>query len=254
MAATRLKHHPRYEGLAYIGIASGRPRWTGEIRLNHDLLERPLHWKKPRMIFTCSMSDLFHEDVPFRFIDRIFHTVELGRQHTLQILTKRPKRMLEYMTSRSADFPLPNAWFGVSVENPDYLWRVEELLKIPAAVRFVSLEPMLESINLHRYLGGDRCTDCGHHMEAHQYMTAISDTGCGICDCLQYVEDWPALSWVILGAESGPNRRPFNSAWALDIYEQCRDAGIPFFGKQDSGLHPGVPLLLGGREVKEWPL
>jgi len=226
-----------------------------DVTLHSNRLEQPLRWRKPRMIFVCSMSDLFHEDVPFRFIDRVFHTVELGRQHTFQILTKRPKRMLEYMASRSADFPLPNAWFGVSVENPDYLWRIEELLKIPAAVRFVSLEPMLKPIQIFSWMIKSAMCTCRRSLhktgmpmfepeyEKHRYCA----------ECGKLYKQITGLNWVICGAESGPHRRPFDPAWALDIYKQCQAAGVPFFGKQDSGLHSGVPLFLNGREVKEWP-
>ena len=99
IAATRLKHHPRYEGLAT--IENGKARWTGEVRLNYDVLEQPLHWRKPRIIFVASMGDLFHENVSFEFIDLVFLTMTAcNGLHTFQVLTKQPKRMLEYFNSR----------------------------------------------------------------------------------------------------------------------------------------------------------
>jgi len=198
-----------------------------DVALRPDRLEQPLGWRRPRMIFVCSMSDLFHEGVPWEFILWVYKTIKRTPQHTYQILTKRPKRMLSLQPHIWGE--LPNVWLGVSVENPDCLWRVEELLKIPAAVRFVSLEPLLGAVDLWPYLDP-------------QYFEPI-----------YYSKSNPTLSWVICGGESGPGARPMDLQWAMDVHEQCRAAGVPFFGKQASGLRPGVPLLLEGREVKEWP-
>jgi len=207
------------------------------VTLRYGRLEQPLRWRKPRMVFVCSMGDLFHEDVPWELILQVYKTIKRSPQHTYQILTKRPKRMLALQPHIWGE--LPNAWFGVSVENPDYLWRIEELLKMPAIVRFVSVEPMLEPIDLVASIFRPGIWDRIH--PDHDFVLAASLFNSG-------------LNWIIVGAESGPARRPFDPAWALDVYEQCQRAGVPFFGKQDSGLRPGVPLLLGGREVKEWPL
>lgn len=239
MAATRLKHHPRYAGLAE--MVNSKPRWTGEVRLNYDVFDQPHRWRKPRMVFVASMGDLFHEDVPFRFIDRVFHVVELGRQHTFQILTKRPKRMLEYMTSRSADFPLPNVWLGVTAENQKCAdERIPLLLQMPATVRFVSCEPLLELISLLPYLPLD-------------YEIGLGE------DTLESGR-LPGLDWVIVGGESGPDARPMHPYWARSLRDQCQAAGIPFFFKQwgewlaNDEIYPmfGSTKLMRGRIMDAW--
>ena len=219
----------------------------GEVRLNDQALMRLGHWKpKPPwkrerpMCFVCDTGDLFHDDVPFEFIGRAMNTFFSKPEIDWQILTKRPARMLEFFgwygqqsiretgiyaffdpfgpgaLTKGSGIPR-NIWIGVSVENQARAdERIPLLLQSLAEVRFVSVEPMLERIDLSAYL--------------------------------------PRLSWVIAGAESGPNRRPFDVAWAGDLYEQCREAGVAFFGKQASGLKPGVPLELPGYGVvQEWP-
>lgn len=312
MAATRLKHHPRYEGLAYIA-APGLPCWTGEVRLNHDVLDRyprreqPLRWKKPRQIFVASMGDLFHENVPFRFVDKVMAVMALCPQHTFQLLTKRPVRMFEYFcdypsvcdggnveaeltsnpdylweaselfggiperycdvvgvdeTQASSNymveldtvpiFPLSNVWLGVSVENPDYLWRIEELTKCPAAVHFASLEPLLGGIDVSPYLYHCSVVD----------MSAQDIVSDGDHTVIQgaTVKDWferPGLDWVIVGGESGPGARSMHLQWVRDVRDQCQAAGVSFFMKQLGG-HPNkratledMPLDLQIREFPE---
>lgn len=225
-----------YEGLTELG--PNGPRWTGKIKLVEELLEQPLHWKKPQKIFVNSMSDLFHEDVPFEFIDKVFAVMALCSQHTFQILTKRADRMREYfatdrrgLISNAADpmcdnhdwmlkistihdhkwnrWPLPNVWLGVSVENQDMLRRIDVLKDVPAAVRFVSFEPLLE------------------------------DLGALILD---------RIDWAIVGGESGPKARLFRLNWAANILRQCRPADVAFFFKQTGGNLSDEDLAICARE------
>jgi protein gp37 len=176
-----------------------------DVRCHPERLDAPLHWEKPRRVFVNSMSDLFHEDVPDEFIQGVFRTMAHATQHTFQILTKRPERMRRYVlsTRNPAVIRLPNVWLGVSVENqPTADERIPILLNTPAAMRFLSVEPMLERIDLQlEPRGGDAI---GHH----------------------------SIDWVIVGGESGPNARPCNLNWLLDIVRQCKAAGVPCFVKQ----------------------
>jgi protein gp37 len=178
-----------------------------DVTLHPERLEQPLHWRKPRRVFLCSAGDLFHEDVPFEFIDRVFHTIEMCRPrgHILQILTKRPERLLRYYEKRNADFGpdiLPHVWFGVTAENQEMAdKRIPLLLQVPAAVRFVSVEP---------FLGPVRFAD-----------VPGLNIGYG-----------PRLDWVIAGGETGPNARPMHPDWARSFRDQCQAAGVPFWFKQ----------------------
>jgi protein gp37 len=201
------------------------------------------------MCFICDTGDLFHESVPSEFIYYALNTLSLRTDVDWQVLTKRPERA-RYLLQGNSPLP-PNIWLGVTVENNRNRQRIEDLLNTPAAVRFVSGEPMLEPVDLHSYLG----PVCGEH-----YCEQCGD--CLACyggdRCYESSDGKhaypPFLSWVICGAESGPHRRPFDVAWALDLYQQCREAGVPFFGKQASGQRPGVPLELPGfGVVQEWP-
>jgi protein gp37 len=233
MAATRLKHHPRYEGLAI--IENGKAKWTGEVRLNHDVLEQPLHWRKPRMVFVASMGDLFHDDVPDAFISKVFRRMLITPRHTFQVLTKRPARMSEYIQSHITnrlfavygtrfEWPPANIWLGTSVENQAAAdERISLLLQTPAAVRFVSVEPMLSAVDLWPYLDPD-------HYEPI-YHSKLN----------------PTLSWVICGAESGPSARPMDEDWVRDLRDQCVAAGTPFFYKQAirNGCRVHMPELDG---------
>ena len=245
MAATRLKHHPRYRGLAAMATP-GRFGWTGEIRLNHNVLDQPLHWKKPRRVFVASMGDLFHKDVPDKFIHQVFDIMAEAQQHTFQVLTKRPDRMKKWFLEIYAQWPgredpFPNVWLGVSVENQAAAdERIPLLLQIPAEVRFVSCEPLLGPVDLSEWLRERRGGYFPIGLPRQQ-------------PCLPSNWHQPPLDWVIVGGESGPGARPMHPQWPRNIRDQCQAAGVPFFGKQASGLRPGVPLLLDGREVKEWP-
>lgn len=218
----------------YQGIV-GNGHFNGVVKTWDDELSKPLKWKKPKTIFVNSMSDTFHKDVPFEFIDKIFAVMALCPHHTFQVLTKRPERMAEYLntparhyavkaatacfpiefsegrrfmlrelerTNRTDDWwPLTNCWLGTSVEDQQRAdERIPHLRDCPAAVRFLSVEPMLGSINLGLFR-----EDRGFRRSLH---------------------------WVIVGGESGHNARPCNVAWIRDIVDQCEAAGVPCFVKQ----------------------
>jgi protein gp37 len=177
--------------------AMGQKRYRNgfKLTLQPDVVEAPLHWKKPRVIFVNSMSDLFHAGVPLAYIQQCFDVMERASWHTFQVLTKRADRLAEL----APQLPWPqNVWMGVSVENADYTWRIDELRKVPAAIRFLSVEPLLGPI---------------------PYLP-LAD-----------------IHWVIVGGESGPGARPMEESWVLDIRDQCQAAGVPFFFKQWGGVH-----------------
>lgn len=208
--------------------AMGRPEyqsvvdehgWTGTIHYafhDNNRIAQPRHWKKPRRIFVCSMGDLFHESVAAEAILRVYATMEYASHHTYQVLTKRPQRMLRwhqrYKAERGRWFTEhnPHIWHGISAENQAALARrMPALLETPLPIRFVSLEPLLGPINLKPYLW----KEAGPH--------------------------WPGtnppsgLHWVIVSAESGPGARPMKEDWVRSIRDQCIEAGIPFFYKQN---------------------
>lgn len=182
----------------------------GKVALHPDRLDHPLHWRKPRRVFVCSMGDLFHQDVPDEFIARVWRRFIQCPRHTFLVLTKRPGRMLAWLTKDRGpvEFPtLRNVWLGVSAENQNAAdERIPLLLQTPAAVRFVSVEPMLGPVSLYPFMVGD-----GHDMP--------------------YFRDG-ALHWVICGGESGQNARPMHPDWALSLRDQCLEAGVPFLFKQ----------------------
>lgn len=233
-----------YEGLTKLTKAG--PQWTGTVRTVEAALLEPLSWRKPRRVFVNSMSDLFHEDVPFEFIDQVFAVMALSRQHTYQILTKRAERMYQYMTNRALSanywkravpvgysleweglslvpFPLPNVWLGVSVEDQKHAdERIPLLLQTPAAVRFISAEPLLGPVNLREV------KVAGIGEEWDPYITA---------DAVARPQSFgPRIDWVIVGGESGPGARPFDLAWARSIVQQCKSAGVACFVKQLGAL------------------
>ena len=211
-----------------------------DVTLHPDRLDQPLHWKKPRTIFVCSMSDLFHEDVPFDFIGKVLGLAANLPHHTFQILTKRPQRMLEFyraceQANGKSIVPPSNVWLGVSVENQFAAnERIPILLQIPAAVRFVSCEPLLGPIDLTNMRLG--AAEWGNALQP------IRD----IC---------PAIDWIIVGGESGPGARPMPTAAASLIVQQCRDANVPVFMKQ-LGTVWAKRLGLSsakGSDLSEWP-
>ena len=160
-----------------------------DLTLRPERLNQPLEWKRPRRIFVNSMSDLFHEAVPLEYIAEVFDVMRRASWHTFQILTKRSERLHE--TASSLIWP-ENVWMGVSVENQRWVTRVDDLRQVPAAVRFLSCEPLLGPI----------------HLELRN------------------------INWVIVGGESGPGARPMNPDWARSVRDQCLGAGVPFFFKQ----------------------
>lgn len=195
--------------------AMGNPRYTRgfEVMLHHDQLTLPLRWKQPKKIFVNSMSDLFHEEVPDDFIVQAFEIMKKADWHTFQILTKRAERLAELASQLT--WP-KNVWQGVSVENADHTCRVDSLLKVPSAVRFISVEPLLGPIN-NLPLNG--------------------------------------ISWVIVGGESGPKYRQVEIDWVRGIRDECLDAKVPFFFKQWGGITPKAKgRLLDGRVWNEMPV
>jgi len=182
----------------YAGLtrkSGGRAKWNGKIRLDYAALALPSTWKKPRRVFVNSMSDLFHQDVPAEFIREVWSVMAATPQHTYQILTKRPDRMAEVLLT--GRFPvLPNVWLGTSVEDSRVLHRLDELRVAPAAIRFVSFEPLIGSV-----AGGSLA----------------------------------GIHWAIVGGESGPNARPLDPKWIDEIFDLCTDADATFFFKQWGG-------------------
>jgi len=252
-----------YEGLTELG--PNGPRWNGKIRLVTEKLEEPLHWKQPKRVFVNSMGDLFHEDVPYNFIDEVFHSMGacewLGRGHVFQILTKRPATMLDYMSNRAHKawngkrlggevFPPYNIWLGVSVEDQKTAdERILLLLQTPATVRFVSYEPALGAVDFSNYLRPPKSLS-GRQVKLSPGQWIIDADGAHVM--------WRGLDWVICGGESGPGARPFNTDWARSILAQCGNAGVPCFIKQ-FGSHV---IQDGERRIKkdkkggnmhEWP-
>ncbi|MEM1088188.1 MAG: phage Gp37/Gp68 family protein [Pseudomonadota bacterium] len=245
LAATRLKNHPSRAGLSRKN-ADGVAKFTGEVRFNEQWLTQPLNWRTPRRVFVCAHGDLFHENVPDAWIDRVFAVMALCPQHVFQVLTKRPTRMAEYLAeggdrdcaiawqadqlwnemrapngSRGltaleprcayhdprpsiTEWPLPNVWLGVSVED-QLSWdeRVERLNATPAAIRFVSVEPMLGPID-----------------PGNAFDPPPEDS------------PYPPVDWVIVGGESGRRARPMHPDWARTMRDQCQADDVAFFFKQ----------------------
>lgn len=193
----------------------GHPFEDGfDLRLVPHKLDEPLHWLGPRKVFVCSMSDLFHESVPLSYIQRVFQIMEEASWHTFQVLTKRADCLVRY--SASLPWP-PNVWVGVSIETSDYTWRAHYLAQVPAAVRFVSLEPLLGP---------------------------IPDL------------PLESIDWVIVGGESGPKARSMDLDWVRQIRDQCIAHGTAFFLKQLGGCHHrrgGKEAILDGQRWHDFP-
>ncbi|WP_458317140.1 DUF5131 family protein [Mycolicibacterium brisbanense] len=231
-------------------------RWRGtpghyfqrgfDVQLRPDKLDQPLRWTRPRRIFVNSMSDLFHDQVPDDYIVSVFATMALARRHTFQVLTKRHGRMRSLLSSPDFEsqvmmtavgwcveetklippeawrWPLPNVWLGVSTENQQWAdIRIPALLDTPAAVRFISAEPLLGPIDL-------GSGECDHHRRSH------AEVGC-----------WLALDWVIVGGESGPGARPMHPWWAKSLHRQCEAAGVAYLFKQWGDWTPMAPIVNG---------
>jgi protein gp37 len=215
--AMRLAHRlelmgqPKYAGTTR--MSGGRAKWNGKIKFDVNALNIPKKWRIGRTIFVNSMSDLFHERVPLEFIQQVFATMMEAKQHTFQILTKRAERAGEL----SAKLPWPsNVWMGVSVESAEYVDRIDELRKTGAAVKFLSLEPLLGPLeNL----------------------------------------DLAGIDWAIVGGESGPTARPMNPDWVRSIRDQCLKAGVAFHFKQWGGTNKKkAGRMLDGRTWDEQPI
>lgn len=198
----------------YRGVTKNSGKWSGKVLFHEDRLEEPYRWKKPRTVFVCSMSDLFHEDVPREWLYKIFGMMgseEVGH-HTFIVLTKRAKRMEEFcnsFTRHGAPFGdlFPRVWLGVSVEDQAHAdERIPHLLKVPAVVRFLSVEPLLAPVDLNGLLFAPP-----KGVEPYE---------------------WQGINWVIAGGESGPGARPCHLDWLRPIRDQCAGAGVPFFLKQ----------------------
>lgn len=196
-----------------------------KITCHPESLNEPLKWKKPQKIFVCSMGDLFHEDVPDSFLIDVFNVMAEAKHHTFQVLTKRPERMLDFILGTSGaganNEPLPNVWLGVTAENQEQAdKRIPLLLQTPAAVRFVSIEPMLGGIEV---ING----------KANRWSvpTQADSEGRGI-EWTDPGEKYLPLDWVIVGGESGPGARPMHPDWVRSLRDQCKAAGVPFFFKQ----------------------
>lgn len=264
---------PQYHGT--IQKTKAGAVWSGKIGIaGGGTFLKPLRTRKPTMWFVNSMSDLFHENVPDEVIDRVFAVMALCPQHTFQVLTKRPKRMREYLSDKAARirvlqdgvdralaaagirwngdwadrhsqaiagatrWPLPNVWLGVSVEDQTRAdERIPDLLATPAAIRFISAEPLLGSVDL-----TSLCT--GHH-----FINALS--GMKYHDAPEGVHSatdrGPHLDWIIVGGESGNGARPMHPDWAREIRDQCASAGVAFFFKQWGNHLPGGQMMADGR-------
>lgn len=193
-------------------MGSDRYRNGFQVTLHPDLLDVPHRWRQPRVVFVNSMSDLFHDDIPLTYIRRVFATMHDCPHHTFQVLTKRSERLAEL----APQLPWPdNVWMGVSVESARVLGRVGDLQRVPAAVRFLSLEPLIGPLD------------------------ALPLNG---------------IHWAIVGGESGPKARPMRKEWVTSIFRQCRAAGVPFFFKQWGGVRKDLTgRELNGRIYNEMP-
>lgn len=187
-----------------------------DLTLRPGRLEQPLQWKKSKMIFVNSMSDLFHKGVPFDFIDRVFDTMEQADHHVFQVLTKRSSRLRNYVNKRYGDAEAPmNIWLGVSVEDKSKRSRIKHLQDTAAGIRFLSIEPLI-----------------------------------GPAGTL----DLDGIHWVIVGGESGPGARPIEEEWVTDVRDQCIHEQVPFFFKQWGGFRPKTGgRQLQGVEWSEFP-
>jgi protein gp37 len=194
--------------------AMGQPNYVNgfNLTIHEHVLEKPLEWKSPQVIFVNSMSDLFHKDVPFEFIQRVFNVMNRAHWHQFQVLTKRSDRLVELSSDLEwAD----NIWMGVSVENKDYVYRIDDLRKTKAKTKFLSIEPLLGLLPIMNLKG---------------------------------------IDWVIVGGESGPGARRLEREWVIDVRDQCLKAKVPFFFKQWGGVQKKkAGRMLDGRTWDDMP-
>jgi len=246
--------------------------WTAEnaeanVILHPERLDRPLRWRKPRMVFVNSMSDVFHPRVPTKFIVEMFNVMAAAPQHTFQVLTKRPKRMRNFLRAAKKceggwlthngeeplsygegglvlndkpGWPLPNVWLGTSIESREYIGRADLLREAPAAVRFISAEPLLGPLVPEVADSPDPCDDCG--------ARATRELGgfiyCEEC-AARHGLDLLNIDWLIAGGESGKDHRPVEAQWVRDLRDACQKIDTAFFFKQWGGRTPKA----GGREL-----
>jgi protein gp37 len=271
-ASPRLQQFEKYHG-----VVDDRGRWTGQINFSPEVLEKLLHLKKPRRVFMPSMSDPFHPGVKDEWLDQIFAAIALTPHITYQMLTKRPERMLEYLGRHEfihemklavfnmnfcgmKNYPeldvskgfLKNLWPGVTTGTQKAAdERIPLLLKTLAAVRFLSVEPMLENIDL------TRCRVC-NGSGASWNSIAQDYLGCPNCLADGFTDELCKIDWVIIGGESGSNARPFNLEWARSLIDQCREAGVKVFMKQagSNAFYEGESFKTksrAGSDIAEWP-
>ena len=249
------------EGMPYEGLINKHGAWNGQIKLVPEKLDEPLRWTKPRRVFVNSMSDLFHENVPFDYIESVFGVMARCQRHTFQILTKRPERMREWFAHSMREswsywaplmdkvegakrmspedwpgWPLPNVHLGVSVEDQATAdERIPFLLDTPAAVRWVSYEPALGPVDFTNVARAHGYGNDVLHGYRHDFGVPMNDL--------------PAsLDWIVVGGESGPGARPFYLDWARDTVQACADSGVPVFVKQ-IGSKPRDVATVGGNEL-----
>lgn len=206
--------HCYAERLSFRLKAMGQPNYQNgfEVSFHKNVLETPLHWKKPQMIFVNSMSDTFHEKVTTQQIKDIFSIMNQASWHTFQVLTKRPERLSEIAPLVSWT---PNIWLGVTVESSEYVHRLDFLKKTPAKIKFISAEPLLAPVG---------------------------------------EIDLSGINWLIVGGESGPNARPMEENWVLDLLQQSKAQGVKFFFKQWGGVNKKKNgRLLKGKTWDEMP-
>lgn len=195
--AARLQamHHESYTGVTR--KSGARHVWTGKVILNRRVLDIPLGWRKPRLVFVNSMSDLFQDGVPFDYVEEVWAVMEKAKIHTFQILTKQPDRMADFLRQRAKP-PLHNVWLGTSVEDSRVAERIKALQECDAAVRFISFEPLIGPVG----------------------KVNLSD-----------------IDWAIVGGESGPKSRPISESWVEEIFDECERQNVNFFFKQWGGIN-----------------
>jgi len=248
--AERMAHRLKHICLAtnnnpqYLGKTDDDGHWTGEVECCDWILDQPLHWRKPKRIFVCSMSDLFHKKVPFGFINKVINRIYDCPQHTFLILTKRANRMLEYYNQVLKGYlQRENIQFNLSISTQAEADKnIPILLQIPAAIRGLSIEPMLGPIDL---IGKDKsrmgktgylpnyftpffCNDCGRHLS--RPPTQVTEL-CRYCGSMS-AKERKSISWVVVGGESGPGARYCNIENIRSVVRQCKVAGVPVFVKQ----------------------
>lgn len=211
-----------------------------EVTFHQDRLDEPMRWKKPERVFVCSMGDLFHEDVKDEWLDDIFDVIlypgygNALREHRFLLLTKRPQRMAEYFASLGDEDYFEHIWLGVSVENQRTAdERIPILLQIPAAKRFVSIEPMLGPVDLDALEYREHRPSPTSTISHRTLTDSLRGQNIKRGDGWRIQNDWSGkLDWVILGGESGPSARPMHPDWVRSVRDQCQEAGVPFFFKQ----------------------